>query len=130
MIRWRSQIGENAKAFATSNLLPEMDHNEIMGFRHPRPVLKNTVAIFLTDKEEPQRIRQRTVLTRSIIQERVHRVIEVRSRGESRIAKIASLMYIGDFVSYYLALRNGDDPAEISEIDALKKGLARRKYSW
>ena len=45
--------------------------------------------------------------------------------NRKRPFRVYSLMYIGDFVSYYLAILNNIDPAPVETIDYLKKELAK-----
>ncbi|MBI4335709.1 MAG: bifunctional phosphoglucose/phosphomannose isomerase, partial [Candidatus Omnitrophica bacterium] len=125
--RWRNQFCENSKTLATNHFLPEMNHNEIMGFSHPKELLKDMVVIFLRAKRDYIRVQERIIITGSIIKNGVHRVIEVDSRGEGLIAELCSLMYIGDFISFYLAVLNGEDPTPVDEITYLKKELSKRK---
>lgn len=125
--RWRNQFNENSKAFAASHFLPEMNHNEIMGFSHPKDLLKETVIIFLRDKADHHRVNDRIEITKRILRKRVHKVIEVNSRGNGLLARLCSLIYIGDFVSFYLAILNGEDPTPVDEITYLKKELAKER---
>jgi glucose/mannose-6-phosphate isomerase len=124
--RWRNQFCENSKALATSHFLPEMDHNEIMGFSHPENLLKDVVVVFLRDKADHPRVSDRIRITGSIIKKSVHKIIEVESRGGCLLSRICSLIYIGDFVSFYLAILNGEDPTPVDEITYLKKELKKR----
>ena len=124
--RWRNQFCENSKALATSHFLPEMNHNEIMGFSHPASVLKNTVVIFLRDEDDHARVKYRIEITKSIMKKQVHKIIEVNSKGDSLISRICSLIYIGDFASFYLAVLNKEDPTPVDEISYLKKELSKR----
>lgn len=124
--RWRNQLNENSKAIATTHFLPEMNHNEIMGFSHPKKLLKDIVVIFLRDKDDYVRIKKRIGITSSIIKKKVHKIIEVNSQGKSVLSRICSLIYIGDFVSFYLAILNNEDPTPVDEISYLKKELARK----
>ena len=125
--RWRGQICENAKAIATSHFLPEMNHNEIMGFSHPQALLKDIVVVLLRDKGDNARVKSRIDISRRILKKKVCKVIEVHSSGEGLLARICSLIYTGDFASFYLALLNGEDPTPVDEITYLKKELAKRK---
>lgn len=125
--RLRNQLCENSKALATSHFLPEMDHNEIMGFSHPKEMLKTTVVVFLRDKFDHPRVKDRIEITSRIIKDSVYKIINVDSRGEGLLARILSLVYIGDFASYYLAILNKEDPTPVDEITYLKKELAKRK---
>jgi glucose/mannose-6-phosphate isomerase len=124
--RLRNQLCENSKALATSHFLPEMDHNEIMGFSHPKKMLKDTVVIFMRDELDHPRVKDRIEITSRIIAGSVHKIINLDSRGEGLLARVLSLIYIGDFISYYLAILNKEDPTPVDEITYLKKELAKK----
>jgi Bacterial phospho-glucose isomerase C-terminal region. len=76
------------------------------------------------DFEHPQ-LGRRVAATRTIVEETVASVLEVRAGGEGRLAQLIDLMYVGDWVSVYLALDAGVDPGPIAAIAALKDELAK-----
>lgn len=123
-LRWKAQINENAKSPAFYNVFPELNHNEIVGFEAPRQLLSQLVVIILRDNRDHQRVQQRMDITRSVIEGQVKKVIEVESAGESLLARLYSLIYIGDYVSYYLALEYDIDPTPVKVIDYLKAELS------
>ena len=123
--RWRGQLAENAKTFASGNLFPEMNHNEIVGWENPAPILKNSVAVMLRDAGDLPRISKRMDITKHILKKEKAGVIEVRSSGKELLARIFSLVYIGDYVSFYLAVLNKTDPSPVNRIAYLKKELAK-----
>ncbi len=123
--RWRGQLAENAKTLSSTHLFPEMNHNEIVGWENPKRLLKDLVAIILRDAGDSPRIMKRMDITRKIISKKKVKVIEVNSTGRGLLARIFSLIYIGDFVSFYLAMLNGCDPTPVARIDYLKKELAK-----
>jgi glucose/mannose-6-phosphate isomerase len=125
-LRWRGQIQENAKSLAFGNLIPEMNHNEINGWEHPAEMLGKFVAIFLRDRDDHPQVAARIDITRKIIKGVAGDAIEVRSQGESLLARIFSLIHLGDWVSYHLAMLNGVDPTPVEIIERLKKQLGRR----
>ena len=51
-VRWRGQFAENGKQLAYSSALPEMNHNEIVGWQHPEEVLRQLIPIFLRDRDD------------------------------------------------------------------------------
>lgn len=51
--------------------------------------------------------------------------IEIPVQGHSSLAKMISTMYLGDYVSTYLALLRGIDPTPIAIINALKDEIMR-----
>ncbi|MDD5450041.1 MAG: bifunctional phosphoglucose/phosphomannose isomerase [Candidatus Omnitrophica bacterium] len=124
--RWRGQFCENSKSLATSHFLPEMDHNEIMGYSHPKAALKKTVAVFLKDMDDHPRVKDRIRITARVIKRSCHKVVELNSTGNSLLARICSLIYVGDFASFYLAILNGEDPTPVDEITYLKKELSKK----
>ena len=123
--RWRGQLAENSKTLASSNLLPEMNHNEIVGWKNPKSVLKNSVVIILRDAADHPRVSKRIDVTKKILMKENIGVIEIRSTGKELLARIFSLIYIGDYVSFYLAILNKTDPSPVERISYLKKELSR-----
>lgn len=118
--RWKAQLNENAKVPAWYNLLPELDHNEIVGLELPEEILERVVLILLRDPGDSPRLQKRIAITRELVAPRVRAVIEIPARGHSLLARIFSLVYLGDYTSYWLARDSGIDPVAIERIDALK----------
>lgn len=123
--RWRGQLAENAKSISSTHLFPEMNHNEIVGWRNPKSVMKDLVVILLRDKGDYIRVKKRMDISKSIIEKEGVKVIEVHSEGKSILSRIFSLIYIGDFVSFYLAILNDVDPTPVDNVTYLKKELAK-----
>jgi glucose/mannose-6-phosphate isomerase len=124
-LRWRGQFQENAKHLAFGNLLPEMNHNEINGWLNPPELARRMAPIFLRDRGDHERVARRLEITRRIIGEHSGPTTVIDSRGESAIARIFSLVHLGDWTSYYLAVLNGDDPMPVPVIEDLKVELAK-----
>ena len=121
--RWRSQIAENAKNLAFHHALPEMNHNELVGWLLPETALKDIGVIFLRDGEDHPQVQKRFELTREVIEGRAGIVREIRSEGKSRLARILSVVYLGDFTSLYMAYLNRLDPTPVTVIDNFKSKL-------
>lgn len=124
--RFRGEIAENSKALASSHIFPEMNHNEIVGWEHPKKLFKNFTVVMLRDKDMHPRLGLRMDITRDIIKKEGTEVIEIWSKGENLLSRIFSLIYIGDFVSYYLALLYGIDPTPVERVTYLKNQLAKK----
>jgi len=122
--RLRCQLNENAKVLALSNVMPELMHNEIEGWRNSAKISKQAVAVLLRDKDLDKRLDKGMDLVKGLIAEEGCGVIEVWSRGENLLNKIFSLIYTGDFISYYLAVLSGIDPAPIEKTVYLKQNLS------
>lgn len=124
-LRWRGQLAENAKVLAFGNVIPEMNHNELVGWRVLKDLMKNMAVVILRDRADHRRVKQRTDITREIVGEFAGYVTEVHSEGRSLLARMFSLVYLGDWVSFYLAILNGIDPTPVKVIDYLKSQLAK-----
>jgi glucose/mannose-6-phosphate isomerase len=123
-VRWRGQIEENAKNLAFHHLLPEMNHNELVGWELPAQVLQQVGVVFLRDRGDHPQVQRRFDFTREIVAQKTSVVHEVWTEGESLLARIFSLICLGDFVSYYLACLNAVDPTPVPVIETLKQKLA------
>lgn len=124
-LRWKTQINENAKCPVYCNVFPELNHNELVGFEVPAAIMDNIAVIILRDTNDHERVQKRIEITKSIIASRVKKVMEVKSRGESFLARFYSLAYMGDYTSFYLALEYGKNPTPVAVIDFLKTELAK-----
>ncbi len=123
--RWRSQIAENAKSLTFGHILPEMNHNEIVGWKTLKEQLREIQVLLLRDKDDHRRVQNRMDITKAIIGEYNSRITEVWSEGSSLLARMFSLVYLGDWVSYYLAILHSEDPTPVKAIDYLKGELAK-----
>jgi glucose/mannose-6-phosphate isomerase len=121
--RWKTQINENAKLPCFSAELPELDHNEIVGWQGAAD-LGRFSAVFLDDADLHPRIRQRIELTRGLIAGEAAATFRIESVGESATERLLSLVFLGDLVSLYIAVLRGIDPGPVEMIDRLKSTLA------
>ena len=121
--RWKCQFNENAKLPAFSSELPELDHNEIVGWQSASEFGRFS-AVFLDDSDLHPRIRQRIELTRGLIAAEGAATFRVESVGGSAIERLLSLVLLGDLVSLYLAVLRGVDPRPVAVIERLKSALA------
>ncbi|MBI5143845.1 MAG: bifunctional phosphoglucose/phosphomannose isomerase [Candidatus Omnitrophica bacterium] len=123
--RWRGQLAENSKTISSSHILPEMNHNEIVGWENPKKLLEHFIVICLRDSDDHRRTSKRMDITKTIIEKNNVKVIEVYSIGVDLLSRIFSLIYIGDFVSFYLAILNKRDPTPVESVTYLKNELAK-----
>lgn len=122
--RWKTQINENAKTWAFYEEFPELNHNAVMGFEYPREMRGDVRLLILRGSHLPDRILRRIDITLALLDRFgvPHRTLDAPTGG--RLAEMVSLIALGDYVSYYLALLNGVDPTSIDAIDFLKAALA------
>ena len=122
--RWKGQINENAKAPAFFNELPELDHNELMGWTSQGHVTASTVAVFLGDEAGDERLARRAALTAREYEGFGVITEQVTGCGPSALVRLFSLVQLGDYASYYLALLYGVDPTPVGAIQDFKTRLA------
>jgi glucose/mannose-6-phosphate isomerase len=121
--RWKTQFNENAKVPAFAHELPELDHNEIVGWESATEFGRFS-AVFLDDNDLHPRIRQRLELTRGLIASSAAATFRVETIGQRRTERLLSLVVLGDLVSLYLAVLRGVDPTPVTLIENLKGALA------
>jgi len=123
--RMKTQFNENSKVPARYDVFSELDHNEIVGYQN-EDLNRDSYIILLRDKEETEEIMPRIETTKDIIRNRVKGVYEIWTHGSSRLSKMMSLLFIGDVLSYELAVLNGIDPVPVENIDIVKRKLKER----
>ena len=125
-MRWKTQINENAKRVALFNIVPEMNHNEVLGFTRAEALTRNMAVVLLRHPQgdHPQ-IQRRFDILAGILRSKTAGVREVKAEGKSLLAQMLSTVYLGDFMSVYLAYLRGMDPTPIEIIDRFKSQLTR-----
>ncbi len=121
--RWKCQINENAKLPCFSHQLPEMDHNEIVGWEGGAD--GGYAAIFLEDEDQHPRERQRIELTAELVAPKAGAVCRIETEGETRTERLLWAVMLGDLLSLELAARRGADPTPVDVIESLKDSLGR-----
>lgn len=122
--RWKTQLNENTKIHAYSNGYPEMNHNEILGWVLAKQQVPNLAVVLLRDQMERPKIVARVETTKRLFA-RAAEVHEVFAEGQSLLARMLHAIYLGDWVSCYLALLYGMNPTDISYINLLKAVLEK-----
>jgi len=118
--KWKINFNENSKIHAFCNYFPELNHNEMVGYTNPNG---NYYVIIIKDELDEMKIRKRMKLTKDLIQLKKCPVLDLELKGSSDLVKIFSTIYLGDWTSYYLALRNKTDPTPVEIIENFKKKL-------
>ena len=127
--RWKGQFNENSKVPSYSSTLPELDHNEIVGFTGmPAPLSSLAQLILLRDERQHRQVHRRFDLTRELVEAHVNRVVSITAEGQSALARMLDLVMLGDYVSLYLALLRAVDPGPVEIIGRLKERLAETGY--
>lgn len=122
-VRWRQQINENAKMLCWHHILPEMNHNELVGWAGGDTRMG---VVFLRTASDHARTAMRMDLTRDLVAKQTDVVETVTARGENLLNRMYYLIAVGDWLSLYLAKKRGVDPVEVDVITFLKSELAQR----
>lgn len=119
ILRWQYQLNENAKILAYSSKLPEMSHNEVIGL-YGTDFSSLFAPVFLTSGDYPSAIGKRLSYTKSVMEEKGYSVMNIPLLGDDDLQKIFYGLYLGDFVSFYLAILRGVDPHAVELIDKIR----------
>lgn len=122
--RWKTQLNENGKVWAFHEQLPELDHNAVAGYSSPVEARERVYVMLLYSHLLHSRTSLRYQVTQEFLlrEEIAHR--QVDGIGETPLAHLLTTGFLGDYVSYYLAILNQVDPANVSRIESLKERLA------
>ncbi len=123
--RWKTQMNENAKQPAFWAELPELCHNEIVGYELTNAVLPSACVVFLRSSFDHPRVGARVEILKEVLEKRGLRYAEVWAQGVEPVEQLLSLVYMGDWTSVYLALANRVDPSSVRPIEELKQRLRR-----
>ncbi|MBP9194497.1 MAG: bifunctional phosphoglucose/phosphomannose isomerase [Saprospiraceae bacterium] len=121
-VRFRQQINENSKFLAWHHVIPEMNHNELVGWKD---VYDNIAVIYFRNKDDFRRNAVRMDINKEVISKYCDSIIEIYSKGQSLVEKSMYFVHLGDWVSWYLAELRGVDALEVNVIDHLKGELAK-----
>jgi len=121
--RFKTQFNENSKVPAKWEFFPELNHNEIVGWEGVKQLAKCFSVILIRDGNETEATKKRIEVTKELMNKESLKIHEVMAKGKSTMAKMASVICIGDFTSVYLAVLRGIDPTPVKTISFLKERL-------
>jgi glucose/mannose-6-phosphate isomerase len=123
--RWKTQLNENAKAWAAWEPMPEANHNAVEGSLNPRELGDAPYIVQIRDPDEPPEIAERYRVVEELLGERATNRSEVWAEGPTALAKVLSAVAHGDLVSVYLGILYQTDPTPVTLLSMLKERLAR-----
>ncbi|MBX5327067.1 MAG: bifunctional phosphoglucose/phosphomannose isomerase [Candidatus Bathyarchaeia archaeon] len=124
--RFKSELNENSKIPAKYENFPELNHNDVVGWEASERLTKKFTVILIRDPEEPPEIRNRIEATKKLVLNKAAKVLEVQSVGDSQLARMFSVVFLGDLTSVYLAIMLGVDPSPVKIITAMKNEMKRK----
>ncbi len=120
--RFKGQFNENSKQHSFFGYLPELDHNEIMGWEGYKPSM-NFKLINILDDDYNLQVKKRFEITSEVIGKAGGEIINLKSNEPDLKLRLVDLIYLGDWASYYYAVIRGYDPTTIDNINYLKARL-------
>jgi glucose/mannose-6-phosphate isomerase len=117
---WKIKINENSKLPAFWNVFPALNHNEMVGFSKPP---HDYFVIILKDSTDDSRNQKRMDLTAELYKERGIGVEVINIEGNNFLEKFLNTSILGDWISYYLALENNQDPNPVDMVEEFKEKL-------
>jgi glucose/mannose-6-phosphate isomerase len=121
--RFKAQLNENAKHPAYNQEIPELNHNEILGWEAAAAIPK-PVAVMFSDAEDHPRIKARFNFTQQLFEEQGINTRFIAGEGPNQLARVLNLILLGDLTSIFLAYQKKINPAEIESIKKIKAFLA------
>ncbi|MGE5289259.1 MAG: bifunctional phosphoglucose/phosphomannose isomerase [Micromonosporaceae bacterium] len=125
--RFACQLNENAKQPALPGVLPEANHNQVVGLDGPFAALDAPLPlrlVMLTDTVEHPQVTRRREASVQLAADRGIGVTQIAAEGDHPLLRLASLMQLIDYATVYLALGSGIDPSPINVIQELKARIA------
>jgi len=123
--RWKTLLNENSKAWAFYEVFPELNHNAIVGYQFPTELADKIIVVLLRSAYLDNRIQLRYQLTAQLLNRAKISHYFVVGEGTSPLSQMMSLVLLGDYVSYYLAILYQTDPSPVKAIDYLKEQLGK-----
>ena len=121
-VRLRQQLNENSKILCWHHVIPEMNHNELVGWKDNHP---NIAVIYFRNRDDYYKNALRIDINKEIIGKNCSTIIEIYSKGQSLIEKAIYFVHLGDWISWYLSDLRNVDAIEIEVIDYLKSELGK-----
>jgi glucose/mannose-6-phosphate isomerase len=124
-LRWKTQLNENSKTWAFCELFPELNHNAAVGYKLPSWAKEKVFVVLLSSPSLHPRNHLRYEATTEVLAATGVDWEIVNAMGQSPLAQVMSLVLLGDYLSFYLAILNRTDPTPVDSIDFVKSYLAR-----
>ena len=123
--RWKGQFNENAKSWGFFEVMPELNHNAVLGYVNPQEMAQRLFVLMLRSHADHPRVKVRYDITAELLADRGIDHTRVWARGDSPLAQVFSSIHFGDYVSLYLAWLYSADPTPVDAIEYLKRRLAQ-----
>ncbi len=123
--RVKGQFNENAKSWAAFDVLPELNHNAVVGFPEPKVAREALAVLLLRSDHDNPRHQVRWDVTKELLDRAGVPHHTLRFPGTSALSEVLQMTYFTDYLTFYVALLNRADPSPVTSIDYLKERLAQ-----
>lgn len=120
-----NQQNENAKNFCVDVQVPELNHHLMEGLKHPLTNPKNLLFVFVNSGLYPERVRQRLLLTKEVVEKNEVEAVVLQMAGAAKLSQAFELIQLGGFANFYLSILYGQNPAPIQWVDYFKERLGQ-----
>ncbi len=128
-IRWKTQFNENAKVISYAEVIPESNHNSLVGLEFPESIQELFYFIILQSRfDHPKSKIRQDFFEKTLKKQKISvQSIILPSSTNCVLAEICGMIYWGDLTSYYLAIINKIDPYPVEIINQLKQTIKGEK---
>jgi glucose/mannose-6-phosphate isomerase len=106
-LRFQQQLNINSKQLAHVNTFPEMNHNELAGWRFPEGIMPSLQVIYLYSDHDHERVEKRMEICRDVFEKKSNTIIDIIGEGASLLEQYYYLIHLTDWITYFLAKENG-----------------------
>lgn len=119
----RNPFHETAKHFANYSFIPEANHHLMEGLKFPVKNSQNLLFVMINSSLYSDSIKRRMKLTKDVIEKNDIPILDIHLISDTKLSQVFELIQFGSFLSFYLAILHGVDPAKIPWVDYFKKKL-------
>lgn len=121
-VRARQQFNENGKLLCWHHVIPEMNHNELVGWGGGD---NRFGALFLQTNDFNPRNEKRLEFSLDVIRKKTDFIYQLEAKGATQIQRSIYLIHLVDWASWYLSELKAVDAMDIIVIDSLKDTLSK-----
>ena len=121
--RIKGQLAENSKMLSYCGELPELNHNEIEGWKNNENILKHFVVVWMKDCNDHPRVKIRQLISGKILKDIGIKQFFIEMDGETFQDRFLNMIHFGDWLSYWCAILHKSDPTPVIKIEKLKSQL-------